>query len=247
MLRSKYIPSNTSVVLIDYSNYDPFQNCTNTEGDFLNFLVQILSSIENNETEYYLIRLYGGWHENGVLTNLGSKLQQLISSVKIFPTNRKGKVVRGEIELASSLNSMDGVQFNSTFRTRIGIPRIQLDKTHLSQHCTLSDGSCPARLLERFTKNRNRECHVGGCSVIHQDAFKRAEQKMVDTMIAVDLVDYSEHENILSIHLFSDDMDLIPPVIRSLTKKPTKVITSRSSTISGYNYFEQLIGQTIVT
>lgn len=101
MLRSKYIPSNTSVVLIDYSNYDPFQNCTNTEGDFLNFLVQILSSIENNETEYYLIRLYGGWHENGVLTNLGSKLQQLISSVKIFPTNRKGKVVRGEIELAS--------------------------------------------------------------------------------------------------------------------------------------------------
>lgn len=158
------------------------------------------------------IRLYGGWLNNHVLTQRASKFEQLINSVPRFPFTRphSGQIVRGSIVLAKSLVLLPGLQWGATFRTRSGLPRIRLHSTPTPEGCSNTPPHCPIRSFAHFTKSQNKTCPVDGCTVVNAVAFKCVEQKMVDTLLACDLLALSHNMTTHTIALFTEDVDLLP-------------------------------------
>lgn len=247
IITSKYISVNTSVGIVDFDNYVEDYSVLKFEAEFNLLVNNILSKIVDENTEYCLIRFYGGWYMNGTLTKNGSLIQQRISTNRIFPISKNGKKYHGEVELASSINELHGYTFDNTYRVKNGLPNIRLDKQHLNNYCSNTNDKCPARILDKFTRRKDKECATNGCTVINQDAYKHNDQKMIDTMMALDIVDYGEHPNVNKIVLFSDDTDLVPSVIRSKIKdNKIKVVASQSSAIDIYKDLESHFSTTLL-
>src|SRR5258705_4233414 len=59
----------------------------------------------NNSPSEIKIRFYGGWFKEDILTSRGSVLKQIISSIQIFPIIKGDQLIRGSIELATSIYS----------------------------------------------------------------------------------------------------------------------------------------------
>lgn len=235
VIREKYIQINTTVAIVDIDNYLDCAEMIKSENNFKIKINEILDIILNDASDFYLIRLYGGWYADGVLTRNGSEIQKFITSSNYFPLSAHGKIIRGEIELASSLNFFDGFNFTNTYRIKNGLPKINLDKNHLNTHCTSLSTNCPARLLSKFTSKKNKQCGVNECEVVNFSAFKHSEQKMVDTMMSIDIVDYGENNNVNFIYVLSNDTDLVPSVLRCIIRQnKIKVIASQSSALELY-------------
>lgn len=239
VIREKYIQADTTVAIVDIDNFLDCNEMIKSENAFKMKINDILDIILNEDSFYYLIRLYGGWYSDGVLTRNGSEIQKFITSSNYFPLSAHGKIIRGEIELASSLNFFDGFNFTNTYRLKNGLPKINLDKNLLNSHCSSESANCPAKLLAKFTSKKNKQCGVNDCEVVNFNAFKHNEQKMVDTMMSIDIVDYGENENVKLIYVLSNDTDLIPSVIRCVIRQnKIRVIASQSSTLEHYTDIE---------
>lgn len=52
-----------------------------------------------------------------------------------------------------------------------------------------------------------------GCQVTAQSAFVSAEQKMVDTLLACDLIDLVLSADVTHITVVSGDTDFVPPIL----------------------------------
>lgn len=202
-------------ILIDFDNF--FDYNLNDNFDWLksefNQLVNQAISI-NGKTDYINFRLYGGWMENGLYTNIASKIQQAILSCNFFPFfNRREKIfIHGEIELVTHLYLIPELQWNDTVTTRSGMPRLRLTNSGLPVGCMGTNETCPVRILFRFSRKRTKKCPIPSCHVTNKDAFKIVEQKMVDTMISCDIVALSEDNRVEGIIVTSDDFDLLPPL-----------------------------------
>ncbi len=235
VFREKYIRNYTTVAIVDVDNYLDCAEMIKSENNFKMKMNDILSNVLNADCEYYLIRLYGGWYSNGLLTKNGSEIQKYITSANYFPLTTHGKIVRGEIELASSLNFLDGFNFTNTYRIKNGLPKINLDRNHINSHCASESANCPAQLLSKFASKKNKQCGVSDCEARNFNAFKCSEQKMVDTMMSIDIVDYGENDNVQLIFVLSNDTDLIPSVIRCVVRQnKIRVIASQSSALENY-------------
>lgn len=239
MTHYRYIQPQTAVAIIDFDNFISDYSILDSETEFNQKINDILNIIVDNSTSYILLRFYGGWYVNGTLSRIGSLIQQRISTTRIFPINKGGKNYHGQIELAGSINAIDGFIFNNTYRIKNGLPNIRIDTEHLNNHCSSSHDLCPARILRKFTKSKNRQCGTNDCTVINKNAYKQIDQKMVDTMMAIDIVDFGENPNVSKIILFSDDTDLVPSVLRSKIKdNKINVVASKSTTKNIYSDLE---------
>ena len=73
MIDRKFIPENTAVAIVDFDNilgeYFDLDNISPLT-KALNSLIS--KSIESVEVDYCLIRLYGGWYSNQILTKKAS-------------------------------------------------------------------------------------------------------------------------------------------------------------------------------
>ena len=215
---------NTVVAIVDFDNvmgYHSDLNNTNKLTTTINNL--ITKSIHNDKVDYCLIRLYGGWHSNEILTNRASEILQTLGRHDFFPIVKDFKIIHGEIELASSMYHIGNLIWGDTYIRRNGVPSIKLDSETLDIHCNQENVNCPARLLRKFTKRKNKQCHITDCTVINSKAFIVSEQKMVDTIMAIDIIDYSREKKVSHLLVFSDDIDLIPPVIRAHIDDNNKV------------------------
>ena len=246
-ITSRYIAENTTIGIVDFDNYLEDHDILNSETEFNQKINEILSKMVDESTSYCLVRFYGGWYMDGTLSRIGSLIQQRIATNRIFPLNKGGKNYHGQIELASSISILEGFTFENTYRIKNGLPNIRLDKQHLNSHCSNSNDSCPARILDKFTRRKDKECATNHCTVINQDAYKYSDQKMVDTMMALDIVDYGQNQNVNKIVLFSDDTDLVPSVLRSKIKdNKIKVVASQSSAIDMYTDLENHFSTTLL-
>lgn len=216
MIDRKFIPENTAVGIVDFDNIlaEHFE-LNNTNGLTVVLSSLISKSIESVEVDYCLIRLYGGWYSNQILTRKASIVLQTLGTQKFFPIIKNGKVIAGEIEIVSSMNHLNNLLWGDTYIRRKGIPSLTIDTQTLDEHCNQEKDSCPARLLKKFSKRKSKQCPVTGCAVINNQAFIISEQKMVDTIMATDIIDYSTENNISHLLVFSDDTDLLPPIMRA--------------------------------
>ena len=87
----------------------------------------------------------------------------------------------------------------------------------LSSTCDNNAEICPAKILNKFTKTKNKRCPVSGCNLTNQDLFVSIEQKMIDTMLSCDLLTYCKEDNVKIILLISDDTDFFPPLVLGST------------------------------
>lgn len=166
------------------------------------------------------IRFYGGWFKEEILTSRASLLQQMISSISIFPIIKESIRIKGDIELATSIYYFPTYIWTNTFKEKQGIPRVRINHEKLPEWCSSNRDQCPAFLLNRFTAKKGRLCHNDNCEVKNSEVFTGIEQKMVDTMLACDLITFSQESDIEAVCLFSDDLDLLPPLgFSSIFKK----------------------------
>jgi len=216
-------------ILIDFDNFFSYSstddfNWLHTE---FNELINQAFAIDR-KTDFISFRLYGGWMENGLQTNIAFKIQQAISSFKFFPLFNKAEriFVHGNIELVTRLISIPNMEWDDTVRTRLGIPRLRLAGAGLPTGCIGTNESCPVRILYRFAEKKTKKCPVGGCPATNESAFKVVEQKMVDTMLSCDIISLSEDQRVNGIIVVSDDFDLLPPIVMAVenSKKQSKQI-----------------------
>ena len=207
----------------------------------INRLIDLCFSLDEDATEL-VIRLYGGWRTSNLLTNRASRIQHILSKRPVFPFKHPTRgIVRGRIELAVSLLAAPGLEFETTFKVRNGIRRIRLAESPCFDDCNEPDNTCPVRRFVKFTKSRKKECPADGCTVANDEVFKTAEQKMVDTLLACDLLEAFPHEETAAIGIITEDTDLLPAIIQSRISLKSKGIDKELALIlpretTGFSY-----------
>ena len=133
-------------------------------------------------------RLYGGWFDE---TSLSLHAQRLLPELRReFPSSmavadRDGtQIVLVRAELALTLACDPRVELTHTYRRRSLPPRLQCMAAPFPDCADPS--RCPVASLDPFI--RDGACPIDGCVVTPRMVLERAEQKLVDSMIVIDLV-----------------------------------------------------------
>jgi uncharacterized LabA/DUF88 family protein len=168
------------------------------------------------------MRLYGGWYEEATMTKLA---QELSVAIQVdFPTiirvpNQSGGTtpIAVNASLAVALSEEPAHLLFNTFRKK-GRPSNVRVQNPQDAGCTKDD--CALTLLEKILKNG--KCPSSSCTATSNNLVYRSEQKLVDTMLACDLL-HAQMQGLDYIVLVSDDDDFIPPV-RTLLLRGAPVV-----------------------
>jgi uncharacterized LabA/DUF88 family protein len=223
----------TVFVLIDFDNLFTSDITTYSSEYFEYFFSDILIKCEKefSKIEYIHIKLYGGWYKEHSLTKKASVLQQLLSKVNVFPKVHNGKVLNGKIDLVSSLHDIPDYTWGFTYKEKNGIGRIRINHELIDEPCNSNRDLCPKFILYKFTKTKGTKCHLPNCENFNKDVFKGIEQKMVDTLIACDILSIVNDETAIGIALYSDDQDHFPSL----------AMASRKIGIKGNNNLQNIL------
>lgn len=223
----------TVVVLIDFDNFYPNahqkQNFEYLQHDFNRIITVALEM--DSLAKYIHIRLYGGWMEDGLWSRLASLLQQEISKSNFFPivNSQRTGLLYGSIDLATSLLSLPSMIWQNTRKQKNGLPRIRLDRAHICNTCEDNKEICPFKIIEKVSRKKGKVCSVTGCNLTNNSVFKVIEQKMVDTILALDLVFASEQDHVSALILMSDDIDIHPAVALAATRSCKKIVLAQNN------------------
>jgi hypothetical protein len=218
---------NTSVALVDLDNWHearPGAPIATSLADIVSAVIPRLLEVAP-ETLFISIRLYSGWTENATFTQFASVVSSQLQFVDPFPLRVRpiGPVLHGEIVLATALSVAPGLDIGDTCRNRAGPPRMKLATIPLPVGCAEGD-ACPAKALKKFTQSSSRECPVSSCSVTAGVAFSTRQQKMVDTLMACDLLDLAHDRDVVAITTVTADADLFPPLIQACLLNGARII-----------------------
>ncbi|QEA28230.1 NYN domain-containing protein [Microbacterium sp. CBA3102] len=209
--------SGVCLIAVDYDNaFPPSTSFTAEEVSqrvtrWLQLLESLLPSISQFE-----VRLYGGWYDDLDLSRRGSEVAAVLPELPQFPrTLPTGRILRGIIEMAGAPIFGPTAPLLETYRVRGSLPRVRVAPRPLPDSCTHeASAACPAMALKSFTRHGSRECPVPACSSTASDVFVSHEQKMVDTMIATDVVAASlTPDGYEAIVVISGDSDFVPPML----------------------------------
>lgn len=208
------------IVIVDFDNYIGTRVESFKKEDLELIFKDIIEQCEIHFNDFgtIQIRLYGGWYSATALTKQASLIQQLLSQVNIFPIIKGNKIIRGDISLVSTLYEVPSYNWYYTYKEKAGIPRVRIDFSKFDSSCNSNREHCPKYILYKFTSNKTKICSVPGCENINKNVFKAVEQKMVDTMIACDVVSTVKDDSIKGVFVLSDDQDHFPSyAIASMT------------------------------
>jgi hypothetical protein len=234
---------NSLVVLVDFDNFYPrrLEQGDNSDSGWLGHEISrmVTEALHFSPLSQIIrIRFYGGWMERGVLTRGGSMLQQTINAMNPFPIPNRAKnsMLRGEIMLATRLLHLPLIEWEDTYRSRAGPPRLRLAHSTYPEGCAGASDTCPVRTLQHFTRKKGKGCPVPGCTVTNDNAFMVVEQKMVDTMIACDLLALCQYLDVGGVMVLSDDSDLLPPMAMgaAISKKRLMLVNSATKKTNPY-------------
>jgi hypothetical protein len=220
-----YIP--TAYVLIDFDNFFPdYKGTEQSNNNLLDSLISIAVLIkEKNICKSINIRLYGGWYSQSVLTQKASSILGVIQNSKIFPIiDLVNKIkIDGTIDLSSTLIEFPEYIFDNTLKEKKGLGRIKLNKDADTAICAANTGSCPGRTLRNMAKSYDKNCPVSSCVGTNSSIFVSQQQKMVDTLIACDLITVARMTETKECYLLSDDVDHIPSLMLSAMNNSAEI------------------------
>lgn len=213
------LDENACLVLVDYDNAFPPNAKMQPEEIAVQverWLRQIASAYRDLRT--FEVRMYGGWYDDQNLSRHGSEVAKIIALMPKFPIRlSNGQLVRGTIGLATNLlTARDAVPLLGTYRQRGSLPRVRLSAHPYPSGCARIDATCPAAILRSFTKSTRRECPVDSCGLVSSDAFVLHEQKMVDTLLATDILAAGRlNPGYSLVVVVSGDSDFVPPLLNA--------------------------------
>lgn len=169
-------------------------------------------------------RLYGGWLHRKTLSKKAQNISRQIDQffpLALSPSGLANTVV--EVELARALACDPRYIFTHTFRPR-SKPEFQVKRFPLKE-CG-EPSSC--RIMDVNSFVCNNICPSTNCSVSPKTAFYQAKQKLVDSMIVVDLVHYAIHQEDHLVIVSGDD-DMWPGIRYALLQNAmiTHIIPKR--------------------
>jgi hypothetical protein len=174
-------------------------------------------------TSFVSIRIYGGWTESGAMSQDASAIAAQLPTVDPFPIPSYGRLVHGEVHLATTLSMCPTVELGDLCRTRQGPPRIRLANRPRPLGC-IEPQSCAAKSLQKFTERGSRQCPTETCEVTAGVAFLTRQQKMVDTLMACDLLDFAHDPDVVAISVVTADTDLMPPLLQALALRRQPIV-----------------------
>jgi uncharacterized LabA/DUF88 family protein len=185
----------TAIALIDYDNLD-FRyrsNHASLEHEIYNKITTI------DIFDEIVLRFYGGWFDN---FNNSISAVTLAPWVHTFPKSINKTILSAE--LARSL-AFENHHLPWTFRRRTRKTNISIDP---NQICA-NNSNCDLYKLDNILKKS--KCQTSTCSKEFKDAILVNEQKLVDSMISIDLLHFAQVGS-QTIVLISSDDDFIPAI-----------------------------------
>lgn len=203
----------TVIVIVDFDNVfrDNISNYTdntlikNCLRSAIDSILELIDNVEN-----ILVRIYGGWYQEDVLTNKASTILSIIPDIEtIFPMIYNKRRVYGSVELAFKLTDVEH-EWHYTYKEQRGLPGLRIKREAITDCCQSNHNTCPIHILHRFIDNR-RECLITDCNnKLSNTIFMHKSQKMVDTMMACDIMSACDDKNAAGICIMSEDIDLFP-------------------------------------
>ena len=228
-----------AIVILDYNNvFCINHNITVEQRRFI--MSSLLRDIVQDHTnvDYIDVRLYGGWYQDNVLTRIGSQVMAEHLTMDLFPIiTDDQRTIHGRQKVVESIHGIDYIWYN-TYREKPGIPRLIINRSSRNELCDNNRNHCPVHILERFARNQNRICSVDGCETNNGDAFLQMGQKMVDAMMVCDLVSFSRSDDVDSLYVLTDDVDLFPALAMCRSNKTSlaiRNIDTYSEYLSSFN------------
>ena len=179
------------IALIDYDNVGLWERRRGVR-HVMTSLLQALGPQRVAGEKKMACRLYGGWFDEAALSP--NALQLLPELRREFPSamtvadgrGTQNLLVRAELALALACDPK--VQLTHTYRQRSPPRRLSCVAAPFPDCADPS--RCPVVSLDPFI--REDGCPVESCVVTPSTVLQRTEQKLVDTMIVVDLVHLAE-------------------------------------------------------
>ena len=198
------------IVFVDYDNLGIYKS--KKLADLVSVILdRIVGNISENRVSC-CIRLYGGWYDEKGQSVEGKKVAMALieneNSVQRF-VGKHGQAVfiKSHVEMASSILQKPDYDLFYTYRAKSKAYNVKVKKRE-EVNCT--HGECLLPILSKFLKNG--KCPRAGCTVDDPTLIWRNEQKLVDSMIACDMV-YSANIRMSYIVLVSDDDDFVPVLL----------------------------------
>lgn len=169
-------------------------------------------------------RVYGGWLNKKTLSSRAGKLlRQIDRDFPLVLSSSDHSNVIVEAELARALACDPHHDFTHTLRWR-SKPEFQVKRFPLKE--CVEPLNC--RIIDVNSFVYNNICPKVNCKVSPENAFYRAEQKLVDSMIVVDLVHYAIHQREHLVIVSGDD-DMWPGIRYALLQNAmiTHVVPKR--------------------
>ena len=211
------------ILLIDYDNLRQFRNRGLSQN--IQMLLDKIPPSDLASTERVHCRLYGGWltDRNRHTKNAQDLLKQIDED---FPRRVRlydRQTMMRKPELATSLVCDPHNDFPHTFRVRppvFNVRRFPLDGCIERDNCSIA-------VVNSFVYNQT--CVRSNCDVSPREAFFRLEQKLVDSMIVVDMVYFATRQQ-KHVVLVSGDNDMWPGIRYALLNDThlTHIIPSSS-------------------
>jgi hypothetical protein len=172
------------IALVDYDNVPELER-NRGPVHVIERIVDSLGAAVANENEIRF-RLYGGWFQG---VNLSRRAQRLAPTIQTgFPRMitpaAAGTPIRVRAELALSLESTPGRYLTHTYRDRALPDNVRCSP--LPFRGCAAPAACPLAPLEALL--RDGQCPENTCAVAVGAILTKPEQKLVDTMLTVDVM-----------------------------------------------------------
>jgi uncharacterized LabA/DUF88 family protein len=197
------------IVFVDYDNIG--NRIRNTKFHF--FAEKILEAIGYNELSSInnvQFRLYGGWYDECRLTRKGQQLaadiQALFPRIISLSDDKQIIHIRAKAELAYSLAADPHKHLLHTYREK-GAPKNLRCNSPGSKGCT--EKECLLNPIYHLIEKG--KCPKNGCSISLDHLVYHGQQKLVDTMMSVDIIHYAINKE-ASIAIVSSDDDFWPAI-----------------------------------
>jgi hypothetical protein len=150
-------------------------------------------------------RLYGGWYEGNTLTRRAQTLatEALADFPRIITLGAAAPLVNAEVELAYSLEIDPSRHLLSTYRKQA--PAATGCRPPADAGCSRTP--CPLVAMHHFLASDT--CPEPHCLIEPNHLLFRPQQKLVDTMLAMDVIYLAQHDA-TSLCIVSSDDDLWP-------------------------------------
>ncbi len=203
-------------LLIDYDNLSELHKSSG----ILDIATKVLMQLPKDISEIRgrcSIRIYGGWYEEQNMTNLAQSLSVSIQSdfpvIIRIPTKQNGSLaLTTNAELARAMVEEPSHHLFNTYRKKGRPANIRFLKP---EEVSCTNTECSLLIAKKLL--RTGKCPSKNCSVSRTDLVYRNEQKIVDTMLACDLLYYAQL-GCNHIMLVSGDDDFLPPLRTALLR-----------------------------